>query len=473
MEVSLLSFVILVKKKPKSFQSGSQVKIVQAGELSEVEGTVVTWGFIKDIPKATRILNHPEQVERALNKRYMSQCLRINRIPLTLSEEELPEWSKLYVVDVFDLIIWRVRELYYGERESHDLFYWNKEAGYLNQTGEPNSELERVGRLAQRTIYSLGLDFGQVVIIRDQDNHLVVHNVRPYPHLGRSGFQVLSEVLEVLEERREINGKLFLGADPEFMLREAKTKKMLPASFFFARQGIVGCDNYVIRHNGPYYPLAELRPLPAVEPKELVEGIKEIMKRALMLVPYRNVQWLAGSMPFAGLAIGGHVHFSPIWPSTELLHVLDTYLAIPMMLLENSKTAQARRRRYGFLGDFRWKSHGGFEYRALSSWLISPNIAEAILALARVVVLEYHNLLQRPLLSLRFQHSFYVHEKEAFLPLLPSLRADLSSTKTYQYYADKLDYLFSMLEEGKRWNEQRDIRQAWGLSIPQKQYHIF
>ena len=70
---------------------------------------------------------------------------------------------------------------------------------------------------------------------------------------------------------------------------------------------------------------------------------------------------------------------SRIWLTSRLLRVLDNYLALPFILIEDQNT-KLRRPRYGFLGDFRRKTHGGFEYRTLPSWIVSPRITKGVIA---------------------------------------------------------------------------------------------
>ena len=97
-------------------------------------------------------------------------------------------------------------------------------------------------------------------------------------------------------------------------------------------------------------------------------------------------------MPFRGHPIGGHIHFSQIQLTTDLLHALDTYLAIPDLLVEGSHRSRRRRRRYGYLGEYRLEGHGGFEYRTLSSWITTIHRAQATLSLAKIIAVEYPRL---------------------------------------------------------------------------------
>jgi hypothetical protein len=61
-------------------------------------------------------------------------------------------------------------------------------------------------------------------------------------------------------------------------------------------------------------------------------------------------------------------------------------------MIENPRSASLRRKRYGNLADFRIKKYGGFEYRTLGSWLVSPEITRGVLCLAKITISHYLEL---------------------------------------------------------------------------------
>src|SRR5690606_31866806 len=103
---------------------------------------------------------------------------------------------------------------------------------------------------------------------------------------------------------------------------------------------------------------------------------------------------------------------------------LDNYLALPVLFLENPKSSRLRRPRYGFLGDWRSQPHGGFEYRTPGSWLISPQYAQAVLCLAKVVATDYPLLRRNVFLSLANQRAFYQADKPALRPCFLQIRSE-------------------------------------------------
>ena len=169
-----------------------------------------------------------------------------------------------------------------------------------------------------------------------------------------------------------------MGADIEFML--SCENELIPASTFFPNEGEVGCDERQIEQDSGEYALAEIRPEKAETTEELVNHIQALMIKASEMVPYGNVEFRSGGMPFSGYQCGGHIHFG-LPQSVSLLRALDHYLAVPMAMVEESRTAKLRRKtKHGGLGRIREKPYG-FEYLTLSSWIIDPQIAKAILSL--------------------------------------------------------------------------------------------
>ncbi|MCZ4142661.1 hypothetical protein BZG17_33240, partial [Escherichia coli] len=130
--------------------------------------------------------------------------------------------------------------------------------------------------------------------------------------------------------------------------------------------------------------------------RELIAHLLRAFGSASRSITDHTLIWQAGSMPQRGLPLGGHVHFSGITLNGELLRTLDNYLALPLAMLQDPR-GDARRPRYGALGDFRLKSHGGFEYRTLPSFLVSPLVAKGVVGLAGLIASNYRRLRQRPL----------------------------------------------------------------------------
>jgi hypothetical protein len=331
----------------------------------------------------------------------------------------------------------------------------------------------RAVRLALRALHALGLDFGLVSIGITARDRTIFLDANAAPVLQGRMLELYEDALKAFitrdgaEERQwESNGRntrpFLMGTDLEFMLRNPQGKMVL-ASKYLPRKGRVGCDDRSLNMDGKRFPLAEVRPDPAFTPEELVANIRETLTEATEKITARNVQWLAGSMPFPTFSLGGHIHFSDLPFSSRLVRALDHYFGFPVMMIEATNTAVKRRPKYGFLGDVRFKSHGGFEYRTPGSWLVSPEIAHAVIALAYVVAIHYRDLRADLFSSPRKQRMFYTADKQGLYNDFVELWGELEGTSTYRRYQGVLKVIPEMVRQGISWNEGVDIRQSWGL----------
>lgn len=330
--------------------------------------------------------------------------------------------------------------------------------------------MRRAARQAVRAVYALGLDLALVRVAVTAAGQTLVTGADPTPRLDDRLAELYAEAVNRLaRERRRDAGRMppavVLGADPEFILRRPDGK-VAAASRFLERQGRVGCDAVVLPHHRVILPLAELRPEPAADPRRLVRHIRRTMRLAERMIGDPQLEWLAGSMPAKGLPLGGHIHFSGVRLSSRLLRALDNYLALPLLLIEGEACGK-RRPRYGFLGDFRRKSHGGFEYRALPSWLSTPELALAVLALARTVAMHCDELKAEPLQHIDVQRSYYGGDKAKIAPIVRKLWPDLSRLPAYGEYRKELDAFFDRLQRLEAWNEQEDFRAHWKIGAEQ------
>jgi hypothetical protein len=253
-----------------------------------------------------------------------------------------------------------------------------------------------------------------------------------------------------------------IGADPEFILRNPNGK-IVSADRFMGRDGVVGCDAVVLSSHQVLLPLVELRPEPSTNPIMLTQHLRSLMKRAERMINEPDLDWLAGAMPVKGLPLGGHIHFSGVEVSSRFLRVLDNYLALPLIMLEN-ESVNRRRPRYGFLGDFRKQSHGGFEYRSLPSWLVSPKVTLGVLSLSFLIAHHYLELQQQPLRQIEIQRAFYCGDKPVIEPLIEKLWLDIQNTDMYQKYHKELNSLFQMILHKEVWQEQQDFRKNWNIN---------
>jgi len=409
-----------------------------------------------------KVLNHPSCVDRARDKKLQFNCLKLHGVSVAADKAVL---VRQYVIPVFQtdvLAMYRSKSSYVwlANRSNRSRLPFQR----VNAT-ERSKEVQRAGRLAVRALYALGLDYGVVKIGVQPGNQLVVLDVIVEPKLNRemeNGFvhsiytygKMLSSAVKPVKE-------VTIGADPEFIMQSQEGELVL-ASKYFPRHGRVGCDAVWHGNNRSDKPLVELRPKPSTHPRTLVVRMLQGMLYAAKKVNDASIRWLAGGMPYPGYPLGGHIHFSGVWLNFKLLRALDNYLALPLMLAEDPRGVK-RRPNYGFLGDFRPQFHGGFEYRTLPSWLISPTLTKGVVALAQLIAAKYPYLRHDFLREYPVQKAYYRGNKEVIRGKLTEIWADLNSLSEYDHYRSDLDGFFEWMFTGKTWDESVDFRSRWKL----------
>ncbi|WP_339272948.1 hypothetical protein MKY59_18325 [Paenibacillus sp. FSL W8-0426] len=336
----------------------------------------------------------------------------------------------------------------------------------LLERDDASTLFRRLERMAVKTLYALGLDHGEVRLEAGGRNGCSVVSIDPRPWKGWTELTSLyreawKQHQTALDEEQANEVSPVLGMDPEFLLVQMPEAKIVPASRFLERTGQAGCDAVTIGGRR-VYPVAELRPEPSSEPRELIAHLLRAFGSASRSITDHTLIWQAGSMPQRGLPLGGHVHFSGITLNGELLRTLDNYLALPLAMLQDPR-GDARRPRYGALGDFRLKSHGGFEYRTLPSFLVSPLVAKGVVGLAGLIASNYRRLRQRPLAGAAVHAAFYSARREVLGQQLPSLLNDLTALSDYGRYERYVAPLVAHMREGNTWDESRDIRKLWNI----------
>lgn len=276
-----------------------------------------------------------------------------------------------------------------------------------------------------------------------------------------------SDTIFEKQEVKETSEDFKIGLDVEFMLYHEGN--LVSASDFFQIEGDIGCDSRQIEGDSNEYPLGELRVAPSEDPSEVFENLKQCLIQASIRVPYQDIQFRSGSMPFSGYQCGGHIHFS-IPLSLPILRALDHFLAIPIFLIDDTRTFKRRARtRHGGLGRYRVKPYG-FEYIALSSWIIEPKITNAILHLAKVIGCHYQELSNTQLYDPQYQRAYYRGNKYYFQSLWRELLVPLMQTDTFQRYQAEIQPLLDYIEQEKLWLANEDLRKNWEIQVEATKY---
>ncbi len=284
-----------------------------------------------------------------------------------------------------------------------------------------------------------------------------------------------------MPKERIIGGKVFedieVGADPELRFKGFKPRPYIPY------EGQFGAD-------GPNSQIGELRPEPCYDPINLVNGIERIMRHGWRdFGKLQKIPWLAGSCP-DDQPIGGHIHLNSYYKKNLefKLEALDKLLAPVSLMLEDRDMARKRRlnSEYGKLSNerrgFKTKEqfegsqhplcHDGFEYRALSSWLTSKQIAAGHLCLAKVIGFEAHNesLHKHLYWQLKFinrnkdfNKAFQECDKKFFAPIIPAVYRIVKTFKLFPFYERYINYLFQLIFQNRTWDEHLDLKQRWNI----------
>jgi hypothetical protein len=431
--------------------------------LPDDSDIVVRWGNLLGNERRPFTVNRAASIETARSGRLFRRIMSLSGIPTPsfVPNSDGPSWlvdsrnlRNRYQAGVFDLSV---------------IFFKDDMTLNRNAGGIRSTESRRLKELAMRAVYALGLDFGIAHVgIEAKTREPMVLGVDPAPRIipttamrfAGAVKRHAATISTVIAKSNSRSMAVGLGADPEFSLARKDGGRVF-ASDFLPTQGQVGCELQPTMANGrSHKPLAELRPDYALSPVRLFQNLKMTIDKANQMIP-SGVVWLAGSVPDGTFSTGGHIHFSRVPLSTMFLRALDNYLAVPLFLLEDPARALIRRPRYGFLGDIRVKSHGGFEYRTPFSWLTSPVLARGTLCLAYVVARE-HIRLNRDLFSdIRYLEAFYAADKGPFRQVVDELWRDLAQTATYETYRQSLEDLKQLIDTGWVVDESADFRRVW------------
>lgn len=403
--------------------------------------------------------------------------------------EGLPH-ERLFVVEICNLEPLSVTRIYEGREQKTALTileYQNREDLYdqgrsMNNQGKGgaalwrssragdwpgDAALRRVARVAVRALYTLRLDVGAAEVALAGDGRCAVRGVRPLLSDGARQSAALRRFAATLGAAGALDEgrRILLGADPEFALL-MPSGKVAPASRFFGAGagGAAGADAVLLGRR-LLYPVAELRPAPAESPAALAGNIRRLMLAAAAKVRDPGLRWVAGAMPVPGLALGGHIHISGAPLTGRLLRLLDSCAAYPLAMVEDP-AGRGRRPRYGSLGDFRLQPHGGFEYRTLPSWLVSPAAAKAAFALALLCAREALTLPRIPAAEERFRAAYYAGDRSELSACLDDIADVVTRSASYEELAPCIEPLFQAARSGKTWDEKSDFRLKWKIPLP-------
>jgi len=212
------------------------------------------------------------------------------------------------------------------------------------------------------------------------------------------------EVVSVMLDK--VFNELLIGTDPELLLMD--NDEVIHAGNIpnFSKFSKFGCDGA----------MAELRPDPALTPKDLVKNIHSLLTNEELTSSIKKYDWLSACYfenANRDFPVGTHLHFDnpikiknlPIGSRKRLFAVtnkiIDELLTIPMIRLDgpsgHNRRAKCKMSQaggfgnnygvgYGFFGEWR-TCNGRLEHRSLSGLVISdPKICEAVFGVGQAIV---------------------------------------------------------------------------------------
>ncbi|PRZ15460.1 phiEco32-like amidoligase-type 2 protein [Laceyella sediminis] len=435
-------------------------KLVLDGDRTLVPSIALQLPQAPQLSKAMLTLNEEQQVERAIQPRVRREQLQLHGIAVN----DKFKFVREYLFFIFQT---EVLTAYCSTEQTVWLANHQQKRTRYRRVKEQDRprEYRRAKLLATRTIYALGLDYGMVKIGAVSGGKLVVAGLTVTPSLGEDGIKSFLNALkgyvaQCVEPKPEPE-QIVLGADPEFVM-VGPDGKLVIASDLIPVRGEIGCDAIWLGEDRRKKPLFELRPTPTSDPKTMVMSIYRLLTKLARKTRHIQGKWLAGGMPWSGFPLGGHIHYSGIKPNFKLFRALDNYMALLFVIAEDVKGID-RRPKYGYLGDYRFQPHGGFEYRTPPSWLVSPTLTKGVFALAKLIASNYRTLPYFPLQDPEIQRAYYMGRKALIYRWLPNLWEKLKKCADYELYQKPLDDLFHYLLSGETWDETQDFRKVWYL----------
>jgi hypothetical protein len=246
--------------------------------------------------------------------------------------------------------------------------------------------------------------------------------------------------------------KYTIGSDPEFSVFVEGKYRDASSIFTCSTNSPIGTDG--CSSTGELRPKAKTDPLSHAN--EIVKLIRTIDSDYIC---GKDITIHAGSY-HGSHPIGGHIHYG-FKPNDYMIGCLDTYVGVPLMLLEDGLASKFRRRNYGELGNYRDQPHG-FEYRTPASWITDCGMISSSLCLAYVV----GDFMRRNKTSKKNDLINVIHglsdefkkgDKKVFYDIMPQLFSDIRCMPMYKMYPLQINYLYHMITNRLTWRQERDV----------------
>lgn len=266
---------------------------------------------------------------------------------------------------------------------------------------------------------------------------------------------------------KPIKNDFTIGTDAEFVITTANNQ--LVYSGEYTPKGPMGADG-----NERTW---EVRSKASPNPLELVRNIQSIFSNYISEYPqFMGYNWKAGAWPYDQCPTGLHVHFGVSAKKTNCEQAalfLSNYVGAISLLLERESESKKRRTyrdcEYGWIANYRHKPWG-WEYRSMSSSLVSPYVTTALLCLSKVVYYEFQHSKSVSCDTYIDYNDFNNHRIGGLRKNFHKLWKDIVKMKLYQHYKPYIDILYFLVTNNLTWYpKDKNMKEAWGLtdvSIP-------
>lgn len=275
--------------------------------------------------------------------------------------------------------------------------------------------------------------------------------------------------------------KITLGADPEFAFLDEEARLVVYPKAVRTVRNYSGPEYIGVDGAGR---VAELRPDPSESSTKVVSNLKTLLQKGLEVRPYlTELFWKAGGYAVTE-PLGGHIHIghSDDIRGTvkyrsycgKLGKILSSTVGIISLFLENQKEAIFRRNSSGYgrfygedsVRDQPW----GMEWRSLSSWLTSPEVAQGMLSGTKLIALacQPDSKELEAGLKLKAPGEDLVSSCNSadLIPYLKNALEFLTSLPKWGECKHKIVPLLRLIKEGKDWGSEVNMIEAWNLEVP-------
>lgn len=238
----------------------------------------------------------------------------------------------------------------------------------------------------------------------------------------------------VIEIQKELDN-ISIGADPEFSVIKKNDDAHFVSAFTIAKSQLefpIGADGH--------QSILELRPEWSYDVDTFIKNVENIIFEASELLDSNQYDIITGGGSWDNEPLGGHIHFSNMTPTTELLIMLDSYIGNPLKGCQGGKRPRSNQN-YDLPSQQRPKDYGenkdikGFEYRSCPSFYTDPMLTKGVYIVAYLIAKTY---------------KYCKETKTEFEYDDPISHNDFKRLIDYEKYKECIDYFWEFVSKKKK-----------------------